>query len=311
MRNFFILFTILLITSCAQNPQEKLAEAIDRALTHLSAGDCDAAIDVLEDSESDGDDPVYIQVLSSAYACKSDFDEVAFISDDLSAIDTTSSNTILASLTKMSLSTETAADSANYTNIRTAINTILNSTTTIGQVARTTKFGTRKAGDLGVQALILNIVNMGKFLHYYGNVNASGVKGGGSGTNSCFLNYNDPRAQALTGVSTGACTVDNDGSADLDQSTATGKRRICEGAMLLTNTIDILDNLDLSNSSTLSKLEDISTQVNSFKTAATAAGLGTIVNMTSQSVCETYLQTPAQLLDMEYFYALVFESGLQ
>jgi hypothetical protein len=137
------------------------------------------------------------------------------------------------------------------------------------------------------------------------------VKGGGSGTNSCFLNYNDPRAQALTGVSTGACSSDTDGNADLDQSTAAGKRRICEGAMLLTNTIDILDNLDLSNSSTLSVLEDISSQVNSFKTAATAAGLGTIINMTSQSDCETFLQTPAQLLDMEYFYALVFDTGLQ
>lgn len=81
--------------------------------------------------------------------------------------------------------------------------------------------------------------------------------------------------------------------------------------MLLTNTIDILDNIDLSNSSTLSKLEDISTQVNTFRTAASAAGLGTIINMTKQSDCETYLQTPAQLLDMEYFYALVFETGLQ
>jgi len=311
VRNFLILFILLVLSACAQNPQEKLAEAIDRALTHLSAGDCDAAIDVLQDSESDGSDPVYIQVLSSAYACKSNFDEIVFISDDLSSIDTTSSTTIMKSLTKMTLSSETAADSADYTNIRTAINTILNSTTTIGQAARTTKFGTRKAGDLGVQALILNIVNFGKFLHYYGNVDVNGVKGGGSGTNSCFLNYNDPRAQALTGASTGACTVDNDGSADLDQSTAAGKRRICEGAMLLTNTIDILDNLDLSNSSTLSKLEDISTQVNNFKTAATAAGLGTIINMTSQSACETYLQTPAQLLDMEYFYALVFDTGLQ
>jgi hypothetical protein len=192
-----------------------------------------------------------------------------------------------------------------------SINTILNSTTTVGQVARTTEFGTRKAGDLGVQALILNIVNLGKFLHYYGNVDTNGVKGSGSGTNSCFLNYNDPRAQALTGASTGACTVDNDGSLDLDQSTAAGKRRICEGAMLLTNTIDILDNLDLSNSSTLSKLEDVSAQVNTYKTAATAAGLGAIINMTSQSDCETYLQTPGQLLDMEFFYALVFDTGLQ
>lgn len=311
MRNFLILFIILFFSACAQNPQEKLAEAIDRALTHLSAGECDAAIDVLEDSGHDGNDGIYVQILASAHACKAGFNEVQFISEDLANINTTSAATILKSLTVMTLSTETAADSEDYVSIKTGINTILNTTTTVGQVARATKFGTRKAGDLGVQGIILNVVNLGKFLHYYGNVNATGVKGGGSGSNSCFLNYNDPRAQALTGVSTGACSADNDGSTDLDQTTAAGRRRICEGVMTLTNTIDILDNLDLSNSSTLSKLEDISAQVNTFKTAATAAGLGTIVNMTKQSDCETYLQTPAQLLDMEYFYALVFETGLQ
>ncbi len=311
MKSFLILFFILFLSACAKNTQENLAESIDRALTHLSVGDCDAALDVLQDSSSSSSDPVYIQVLASAYACKSNFNEIEFVSIDLAALDTTSSSTIFKSLTKMSLSSEAVVESANYTNLRLAINTILNTTTTISQAARATKFGTRKSGDLGVQALILSLVNFGKFLNYFGNVDTNGVKGGGSGTQSCFLDYTDPRAQALTGVSTGACTVDNDGSSDLNKSTTTGKRRICEGAMLLTNIIDILDNLDLSNSSTLSKLEDLSTKVNAFKTAATAAGLGTIINMTSQSACETYLQTPAQLLDMEYFYALVFDSGLQ
>lgn len=311
MRNFLILLTILVLSACAPKPEEKLAEAIDRALTHLSNGECDAAIDVLEDSESDGDDPVYIQVLASAHACKADFDEIAFVSEDLADIDTSGAANIFKSMSLMSLSSETAADSAGYVSILRGINTILNSTSTIGQVARTTAFGSRKAGDMGVQALILNIVNLGKFLHYYGNVNSSGVKGGGARSNSCFLNYNDPRAQALTGVSTGACTADNDGSADLDATTVTGKKRICEGVMFLTNAIDILDNIDLSNSSTLSKLEDVSTQVNTYKTAATAAGLGNIINMTSQAECETFLNTPAQLLDMEYFYALVFDTGLQ
>lgn len=311
MRNLFILLTILFLSSCAPKPEEKVAEAIDRALSHLSHGECDEAISVLQDSDSDGNDPVYIQVLASAYACKADFDEIKFVSDDLSAIDTSTAPKIFKSISIMSLSTDTAADTAGYANIKKAINTILNSTTTVGQVARTTKFGTRKSGDMGVQALILNIVNFGKFLHYYGNVDTNGVKGGGSASNSCFLNYNDPRAQAITGVGTGACTVDNDGSIDLDQTTAAGKRRICEGVMLLTNAIDILDNIDLSGSSTLSKLEDVSTQVNTYKTAATAAGLGTIINMTSQATCETFLNTPANLLDMEYFYALVLETGLQ
>lgn len=311
MRNSLILFIILFLSSCAQNPEEKLAQAIDRALTHLSSGECDAALKVLADSGHNGSDGIYIQVLASAHACKAGFNEVKFIADDLTSIDADTPADIFRTISLMSLSEETAVDSEGYRSIRTGINTILNTTSPVGQTARTSKFGSRKGGDMGVQALILNLVNFGKFLHYFGNVNASGVKGGGSRTNSCFLNYNDPRAQALTGVSTGACTVDTDGSPDLNQTTIDGKRRICEGVMLLTNAIDILNNIDFSNSSSLSVLADIADQVNTFKTAATAAGLGTIVNMTSQSACETYLNTPSQLLDMEYFYALVLETGLQ
>jgi hypothetical protein len=312
LRSFSILFLILFFSSCAKNPVEEVNSAIDVALTHLSNAECKEAIDVLEASGAEDDNAIYLQVLASAYACKSGFNEISFISDDLAGITTTSTAAIFKSLSIMSLSPETVTDSDNYVAIRTGINILLQPELAVpSQVARDAKFGTRKSSDMAIQTLILNIVNLGKFLNFYGNVSATGVKGGGSAANKCFIDYHDPRAQALTGVSTGACLTDVDGHNDLDLSTADGKRRACEGLMLVTNTIDILDNLDLSGSSTFSKLEDISTQVNTIKTAATAAGLGTLINMTSQSVCETHLQTPSQLLDMEYMYALLFETGLQ
>ena len=312
MRTFILLFIILLFSSCAKNPVEETNEAIDVALTHLSSGNCDEALSVLAEIGNQPDNAIYLQVLASAHACKAGFDEVAFVNNDLTSIDTTSGSTIMKTASVMSLSDDTQADSANFTAIKTGYNIILNSTAGVpSQVDRTAKFGSRKSGDMGVQALILNIVNLGKFLNFYGNVDATGTKGAGVNTNTCFLNYNDPRAQVVTGAGTGACTVDNDGHPDLDQSTEDGKRRLCEGLMLVTNTLNILDNIDLSGSSSLSKLEAVQTQVNTFRTNATAAGLGTLINMTSQSVCETYLDTPAQLLDMEYLYALVFETGLQ
>lgn len=312
MRTFTILFIILLFSSCAKNPVEEMNEAIDIALTHLSNGECDEALSVLGEITDQNDNAIYLQVLASAHACKASFNEISFVNEDLTGIDTTSGATILKSASVMNLSTETTPDSDNYTSIKTAYNILLNSTAGApSQVTRTDTFGTRKSGDMGVQALILNIVNLGKFLNYYGNVDTAGVKGGGISPNTCFIDYNDPRAQGVTGASTGACVSDNDGHPDLDQSTATGKRRLCEGLMLVTNTLDILDNIDLSGSSSLSKLEDVSLKVNTFKTAAVAAGLGTLINMTSQSDCETHLNTPAQLLDMEYLYALIFETGLQ
>ncbi len=312
MRNFIFLFCLLLFSSCAKNSVEETNEAIDVALTLLSDGKCDEALSVLGEIGNQPSNGVYLQVLASAHACKADFDQITFVNNDLTSIDTTSGSTILKTASVMTLSAEVAADSADFSAIKTAYNIILNSTAVApSQVNRTNSFGVRKSGDMGVQALILNIVNLGKFLNFFGNVDATGVKGAGVAANSCFINYNDPRAQMATGVSTGACVSDNDGHPDLDQSTAVGKRRLCEGLMLVTNTLDILDNIDLSASSSLSKLEDVSAQVNTFKTIAVAAGLGTLINMTSQSECETYLNTPAQLLDMEYLYALVFETGLQ
>lgn len=312
MRTFLILFLLFLFSSCAKNEAEKTSEAIDIALTSLSTGDCQAAIDVLEDAGFQSSDAVYIQVLASAYACKANFNEVEFISTDLAAINTGSAAAILKSFSIMTLSHETSADSADYVSIRSGINFLLQPESGVpSQVARATKYGARKAGDVGFQALVLNIVNLGKFLNYYGNVSATGVKGGGSSSNKCFISYSDPRAQLLTGSSTGACVSDTDGHVDLDKSTVIGKRRMCEGLMFVTNILDILDNIDLSGSSELSKLEDISTQVSTIRTAAVTAGLGTLINMTSQSVCETYLNTPSQLLDMEYLYALLFETGLQ
>lgn len=313
MRTFLTIFILLISISCAKNSVEKTDEVIDVALTHLSNEECDEALDVLGEVDNDNTNAIYLQVLASAYACKASFDEISFVSVDLAALNTTSTSTIMKSFAIFSLSPETAADSTAYTSIRTAINVLLDSTTgSPSQVARNTKFGTRKAGDMGVQALFLNIVNLGKFLNFYGNVDSLGVKGQGTNTNSCFIDYNDARAQAVVaGGVTGACTTNNDGHPDLDQTTATGKRRLCEGLVLITNFIDILDNLDLSGSSELSDLEAVATQVNTIKTAAGAAGIGYLMDITSQSECETQMGTASKLDDMEYLYSLIFESGLQ
>lgn len=317
VRIIFSLLFLVLVTGCGKNPAEEMQSAIDVALTHLSNDECDDALDALNEVDNESDNAIYLQVLASAHACKAGFDETSFISTDLTNLNTTSFATIMTSLAKLSLSDETEVDSLGYTSIRTAINVLLNSTSgNPSQVDRTTKFGTRKSGDMGVQALILNIVNLGKFLNYYGNVDALGAKGDGSGSNTCFIDYLDNRAQLVInpGNLGGACTTFIDGHPDLSFAAANlsaAKRRLCEGLMLVTNTLDILDNIDLSSSGSLSKLEDISTQVGSIKTTATAAGLGDLINMTSQSECETHLETQANFDDMEYLYALIFESGLQ
>lgn len=317
MRIGVILLFIFILSSCAQNTNEKVREAIDRALTFLSSDECDEAIQVLEDAGMQTDNAIYLQVLASAYACKAGYNEISFVLDDLTNIDTTDGFTIFSSISTLSLSSESSVESTNYTSIRTALELLHNSTTTAGQVAREEKFGARKAGDMGVQALLLNVVLLGKFLNYYGNVNSSGVKGLGTvSSNTCFINYTEATAQTIVSALPAAnhCNSNSDGHPELSFVAAnleTTKRRLCEGLMTITNLIDILENVDLSGSSELGGLEDIASEITQYKVDAEAAGLGTLINTLSQSECETLLDTPANLDDMQTLYAMLFEAGLQ
>ncbi len=317
MRLYLIFLFLITLSACGNNQQEEMNSAIDVALSHLSNGECNEALDVLGEVTNDNDNAIYLQVLASAHACKAGFNEISFISTDLEGMDTTDFSTIMTSLAKLTLSDETAVDSPEYTSIKTAINVLLDSTdASPSQTDRTTKFGTRKAGDMGVQALILNLVNLGKFLNFYGNVNASGAKGLGTAGNTCFIDYTDSRAQLVIdpGNQGGICATFTDGHTEMSLAAANlsaAKRRLCEGLVLVTNILDILDNIDLSSSGSLSKLEDVATEVGAIKTTATAAGLGTLINTTSQSECETLMNTQSNLDDMEYLYSLIFEIGLQ
>lgn len=300
---------LLFVYGCGKNTAEQTAEAIDVALSHLSKYECEKALKVLHEVGMQSDNGIYLQVLASAYACQAGFNEIRFVSD-LESIDTSSGSAIFKSLARINTSEESEADSPGYTSIKTGINVILNSTAGVpSQESRTAKFGPRKAGDLGVEALILSLVNFGKFLRYYGNSNESGTKGS-LGGNTCFINYTDPRAQQIvSGSTTGSCNSYDDGHPDLNPATADGRRRMCEGLVLLTNSLDILNNIDFSESSTLEVLNDVAAQVNQFKTIAIGAGLGDIIEMRSQKTCETYAGGASQLLDLEYFYALTFEQG--
>lgn len=317
MRLILAFLLIIICSSCGKNPQEEMNSAIDIALSHLSEDKCDDALKALAEVDNNNDNAIYLQVLASAHACKAGYNEVRFISTDLENLDTTSFATIMSSLSKLSLSAETEVDSASYSSLKTAINVLLNSTSgSPGQTARSTKFGTRKAGDMGVQALILSLVNLGKFLNYYGNVDALGVKGQGSGSNTCFIDYLDNRAQAVInpGNLGGNCTDYISGHPDLSfdaSNLVDAKRRLCEGLMLITNVLDILENIDLSSSSTLSKLEEVSTEVGAIKANASALGLEDLITMTSQSACVSALDTASTFNDMEYLYSILFESGLQ
>jgi len=318
VRSIFLIFFILFFVSCAKTKPEETAQAIDLAQTYLSDSKCQDAIEVLEDVGRDTENAIYLQVLASAYACRAGYSELSFISTDIPLIDASSSTELFKSLSLLSLSDETETDSDNYSDINTALSLLLDTDggTQPSHAGRNSAFGPRKAGDMDVQVLLLSVAQLGKFLNHYANVDTTGVKGAGStGTNSCFLNYTDSNAQNIVTALpvTNNCNSNVDGHPDLDLSTDAGKRRVCEGLILFTNIIDILENIDLSSSDSLGGLQGIADVVTAFKTTAITANvdLTTLLNTTSLSECETLMDDAAESNHMQIIYSLIFETGLE
>jgi hypothetical protein len=316
VRQLILLFSLFFLGACSQNPVEKRQQAIDIALSLLSRSECIEAIKILEDAGRDFNNAVYVSVLSSAYACRANFDAVDFIATDIGSINTNAAN-LFNSLSILTLSPETQTDSTAYMGLKAAIEIITNSATAAsGQAGRTSKFGTRKAGDLGVQLILYSVVQLGKFLNYFGNVNALGNKGFGTqGTNQCFLTYSTFDAIAAASAGGGVCDPPGDaGHPDLSLASISGRRRACEGLVLFTNILDTLNNIDLSGNTSLRVLEDAATSVSQFRDSALAVNpnLGTLLAMTSQDGCENLLSSSStERNNIELIYALIFESGLQ
>jgi len=314
VRSIALIFTLFLFVSCAKTTDEKVAEAIDVANSYLSKGKCQSAIDTLEDVGRQGSNGVYLQVLASAYACRAGFSELTFLLTDLDVM--TQSNDILTNLSIISTSPEDETDSDSYLDLQTAINLLIDSTAAApSQSARNTKFGTRRAGDMGTQALLMMFAQLGKFLHYYGDVNpTTGVKGGGSGSNNCFIAYTDNTA---IGLLSGTCNSTGTRTGHIDLSLSSGlsatKSKLCEGLMLVTNIIDTINNIQIPQDSTLSALDSVKTEINSMKTAIYTGGLETLLDTTDQTTCTTLVaptDNSGEFENLQRIYASLFEGGL-
>jgi hypothetical protein len=180
---------------------------------------------------------------------------------------------------------------------------------------------------MGIQALFLSIVQLGKFLNYYGNVDASGNKGSGAANteeqgatpSTCFIKYTEARSIVFLGSGGGG--VCNDMSTDLghpDLSLAAGsltatKKKMCEGLMLVTNIMDILANITLPSSSSYGSLTALPATVSTFKSTIIAADptLSTLLNTTDQTTCESLVASATEFDNLQFIYAMLFEGGLQ
>jgi hypothetical protein len=308
-----IIFILVIFFGCSNSSDEQVRKAIDIAQTHLSFDRCEEALTVLQEVGPKPRNAIYLQVLASAYACRAGYSEINFLLNDLDDIQTNNFNEIFQSLSVLSLSSEIEADSANYVHLRNAISYLRVPAADPTHNGRVAAFGNRKAGDLSVQQLLLSIAQLGKFLNYYGSVNAAGEKGQRSPNNKCFFTYDDPPILAVlaTYPSSVTCSGTPVGHPDLALNLTSTRRRLCEGFVLLTNIIDILESIPFSTIDPLQSLGTIGNVIDVFKQQITTSypSLSPLFDITTQAACEAHAVN--NFVDIQRFYAAVFEVGLE
>lgn len=320
LKCLILFLSIFLFFSCAKTTEQEVASAIDEARYFLNSMSCSDALDVLDEVGFQSDNADFITTYASAQACRAGYTETGFLfGGNLALID---ANNLLKSLASFPESEETTADSNNFIYIQEAIMTLLSydGNSSPSTADRNSKFGTKKSGDMSMQALYMIFVNMGKFFYVYGNAGNDGTKGGDeqSHGNSCLFSYTNANAAAYIngGAPTGSCSAasGSEGSDFLEApvTSALIKTRLCYGVILFTNMIDILENITLPGSSELGDTGNIgavfSSSITTLGNAETSTfgttSINTIKDITSQTACEAL-----SLDDLERWYAIFFETS--
>lgn len=297
-----MLIPILLITmlfSCGEDSDERVARHLELASEYLTARDCDKALDILHSIGYQAKNALYLQIYASAYACRAGFFEPTFFGTDLDKISATQTG-FIGSLTTFSTSSITGTSDKTYTDLWAAVKTLIYAgVNSASSSSRREVFSSSDVNDMDMQALYMLLALMGKYFNFFGNVNSSGTKGQGSGTNGCLIDYNAPADAGNNAGDTGSCDLDNEGN-----TTLTGdKTARCEGITLFNNFVDIISNITLPGTNT----GDLGNLSGLFSTLCSGD-----VNIPDSSVCSIRdVSACTQLGDntIEIYFMYIFEKN--
>jgi len=223
-------------------------------------------------------------------------------------------------LAQLRSSAQTEAESDSFDDLQRAINILLysGSRTTPSALETKNKFGTRHGSNINLQAAYMILVQLGRYVRWYGNADATGAKGNGPSGNTCFFDYSASGAPSPLSVATShgasnACTAGNSGSPDLDYggvTSAVAQRRMCQGIMLVNNLLDILENTTLSSNDALGDIRELYDDVQPYLTAAALLdpGMPDLIDTLAQVDCETIAASNDRTVQL--YLASVFEGGL-
>lgn len=304
------------VVGCSKKPADEVVDAIDEALTLLSQSTpaCQKAIETLEKIGRQNNDPRYLSILSSAYACRGGFSELTLFAE----VDTISADfeDFLGSLAQLSEGQEDSAESARFNDLQTALDILLyaGGKTVPSAVQQQTVFGNRHANNMNLQILYMTLVQLGRFAYWYGNTDGTGAKGTGSSGNTCFMDYPLPSASAIAaGHASNACNGGNTGHPNVDYGTVTSavaRKRLCQGVMLVNNLVDILANTTLSTNDSLGDIAAIYDEIEPYITMASALDpdMPAFIENRSQTACEADTASDDSLLQL--YFAALFERAL-
>lgn len=319
IKSTFLIAVLMLSFSCGKSKDEEVKDAILSANIYLSTKQCQPAIDLLESMGRQNSNAKYLKALSSAYACRAGYSTTSFFGDDISK---TASPSPLGGMTtyKTSLVTTTTSpltDDSSFRDLQTAIDILLYAggiaaTKEPTALERSKYFSLNQAGDINTQLVFMMLVQTGKLMKVYADTSAAGVKGGGSGSNTCFTDYSatDPLVQAylLTG-NTGACITANSSHTQLALGATDRRKRLCEGTVLLNGILNLLPSvLATAGGGDLDDIADITTEIEDQKDALELIDpdFSPTATVLSQTNCEN--NSDIDEVTLSSYYAVFFES---
>jgi hypothetical protein len=322
-----ILSSILLLFSCGKTADEETLGVVLSANIALSSGECQKAIDTLENHGRVNTSAPYLKTLASAYACRAGYSTVTFFASDFAL---TTTKAPLGGLTLYSTSstavTSTLQNDEVFKDLQKAIDILLYaggiaSDSEPTSAARAKHFSSSVAGDIDTQLLYLVLVQLGRYMNYYGNVSAAGDKGGGSGSSTCFTSYTSAHTTITAAITAAAGTCTNitttaasHSQLSSDITPVTRKTRLCQGVVLLNGLTALLPNVVASIFSDAATKAAALAAV-SVVTLAQAALVfadsttSTVAYTQNQSICEN--TGYVNVSNIESYFGLMFEGALQ
>lgn len=324
-KNSIIFLSLILLFSCGKTADQQTADAVLSANIALSKGNCQEAIDTLEANGRVNNNSAYLKTLASGYACRAGYSTLTFFTTDITKTTTPAplGGTSIYSTSSAPVQTTLQNDSS-FKDLQTAINILLyaggiDPTVEPTTAERKKHFPTSEVADIDSELLYMTMVQLGRYMHFYGNGSAAGLKGKGAAPNNCFTTYANANAAVKTALNNaaGTCTAAAAVShTQLDPATvaaATRKTRLCQGVVLLNNVFALLPNV-LASAFPAANQAAATAAVNAISTAKNAliaadGTTATIAVTLNQSTCED--NTVVTVPNIESYFAAMFESVFQ